>query len=106
MKANHMRRVLLLVCLIVSLVELDWERYRIYLLSSLACLVLVVWTEVVRRRTAEKTISPEVLMTAEGVSPVACVAYTHDAPHQADHFQKIEPTVSLGEEIMMHNNSG
>lgn len=36
-----MRRVLLLVCLIVSLVELDWERQRIYLLSSAASLLLV-----------------------------------------------------------------
>ena len=106
MKENHIKRVLLLVCLIVSLVELDWERYRIYLLSSLACLVLVLWTEVVRPRAAE-TITPEVLTTTEGISPVVCVAYTHHAPHQADHFQKVEPTVaSLGEEIMMHNNSG
>lgn len=93
MKANHMKRVLLLVCLIVSLVELDWERYRIYLLSSLACLVLVVWTEVVWRRTAEKTITPEVLTTAEGVSAVARVAYAHHATYQAD-FQKVEPTVA------------
>jgi|SRR5579862_181624 len=102
-----MKRVLLLVCLIVSLVELDWERYRIYLLSSLACLVLLVWTEVVRRGTAEKTITPEVLTNAEGVSSVACVAYAHHAPHKMDHFQKVEPTIApLGEEIMMHNNSG
>jgi hypothetical protein len=86
-KANDMKRVLLLVLLIVSLVELDWERDRIYLLSSLASLVLVVWSELVRRRrTAEKAITGEALTTAEGVSPVACVAYTQHASHQADHF--------------------
>jgi hypothetical protein len=90
-----MKRVLLLVLLIVSLVELDWERDRIYLLSSLASLVLVVWSEVVRRRTAEKTITAEVLTTAEGVSHVACTAYTHRAPRQADHFEKVEPGAVL-----------
>ena len=45
-----MKRVLLLVCLIVSLVQLDWERDRIYLLSSFAALLLMLWTELSRRR--------------------------------------------------------
>jgi hypothetical protein len=52
-----MKRVLLLVLLIVSLVELDWERNRIYLLSSLASIALVVWSELVRRRTAERKLA-------------------------------------------------
>ncbi len=43
-----MKRVLLLVCLIVSVVELDWERERIYLLSAVASLLLVLYGEVMR----------------------------------------------------------
>jgi hypothetical protein len=89
-----MKRVLLLVLLIVSLVELDWERDRIYLLSSLASLVLVVWSELVRRRTTKETITRGALTTAEGVSPVACVAYTQRSPHQADHFDQSNPLPS------------
>jgi hypothetical protein len=42
---KRLKRVLLLVCLIVSLVELDWERYRIYLLCSIASLLFVLGTE-------------------------------------------------------------
>lgn len=45
-----MKRVLLLVCLIVSLVQLDWERGRVYLLSSISFLLLIGWSELVRRR--------------------------------------------------------
>lgn len=48
-------RVMMLVCLIVSVVELDWERDRIYLLSSLASLVLVVWSERLRRQKQKAT---------------------------------------------------
>ena len=58
MKGNHMKRlkrVLLLVCLIVSLVELDWERDRIYLLSSIASLLLVFYSELMRRRQSPKS---------------------------------------------------
>jgi len=45
-----MKRVLLLIFLIVSLVQLDWERNRIYLWSSFAALLLMLWTELSRRR--------------------------------------------------------
>jgi hypothetical protein len=79
-----MKRVLLLVLLIVSVVQLDWERDRIYLLSALASLVLVVWSEMVRRRAAEKTIPAGGLRTAEGVSSLARVPYTPHATYQAD----------------------
>lgn len=85
-----MRRVSLLVLLIVSLVELDWERHRIYLFSSLVSLVLVVWSESVRRRTAEKTITAEGLTNADGVLPAACLPCTQNARHQADRFEKVE----------------
>jgi len=45
-----MKRVLLLVILMVSLVQLDWEGDRIYLLSSFTALLLVVWMELSRHR--------------------------------------------------------
>jgi len=107
MRANDMKRVLLLVLLIVSLVELDWERNRIYLLSSLASIALVVWSELVRRRTAERKLAGGSRPTAEGVSPLACMAYAHPARHQADYFEKVEPTAApVEEEVIMHNNSG
>ena len=67
-RLNHMKRVALLVLLIVSLVELDWERARIYLFSSLASLVLVVWSELVRRRRGDRTIAAGALSTDESVS--------------------------------------
>ena len=50
-----MKRVPLLVFLIVSLVQLGWERDRIYLLSSLAALLLVFWMELSRRRKLPRT---------------------------------------------------
>lgn len=49
-KASDMKRVLLLVCLIISVVELDWERDRIYLLSSIASVLFVLVSELMRRR--------------------------------------------------------
>jgi hypothetical protein len=106
-KANDMKRVFLLILLIVSLVELDWERGRIYLLSSLASLVLVVWSELARRRTAEKRINRAALPTAECVSPLACVADTQHATQQADHFERGESTaMPIRELVIMRNNSG
>jgi hypothetical protein len=50
MRTIEMKRVPLLVFLIVSLVQLDWERDRIYLLSSFAALLLMLWMERSRRR--------------------------------------------------------
>lgn len=74
-----MRRVLLLVCLIVSVVELDWERDRIYLLSSIASLLLFLY-----QRTDESSQSPKssystsVQDRGEGVSSEA---YVSDSLH-------------------------
>ena len=68
-EGNHMRRVLLLVCLIVSMVELDWERARVYFLSSLASLLLVVWSELLRLRKAQKITTAEGLRAEQMVLP-------------------------------------
>jgi hypothetical protein len=55
-----MKRVLLLVFLMVSLVELDLERYRIYLVCSAAALASLLWNVLMsRHRKAQKT--PEAL---------------------------------------------
>lgn len=71
-----MRRVLLLVCLIISLVELDWERDRIYLLSSLASLSLVLNGERMRLRKLRGTVRP--FKAAEVTSSEA---YASDSLH-------------------------
>ena len=62
-----MKRILLLVCLIVSLTELDLERERIFLISSLASLLLVLCTELVRRRKARRVAAERVFAQGEGV---------------------------------------
>jgi hypothetical protein len=51
---EHMKRVLLLVWLIVSLVELDWERYPICLWSSIVSLLFVLSSELARFRRVQQ----------------------------------------------------
>jgi hypothetical protein len=50
-----MKRVLLLVFLIISLVELDLERYRIYLFSAIASFALLLGNALMRRHKVRKT---------------------------------------------------
>lgn len=102
-----MKRVLLLTLLIVSLVELDWERDRIYLVSSLSFLVLVVWSERVRCRTSERTATVQELTTAEGVAAAVRVPSARQPHGDADRCEKIEPTaVAIRGLVVMQNNSG
>lgn len=61
-----MKRVLLLVCLIVSLVELDWERDGIYLLSSIACLLFILGSELARRRRVQRVATERMFKTGQG----------------------------------------
>lgn len=63
-----MKRVLLLVCLIVSLVELDWERYRIYLLFSIASLSLVLHAEWVRCHRVQRETEVKAFQTCANLS--------------------------------------
>jgi hypothetical protein len=79
-----MRRVLLLVCLIVSVVELDWERKRIYLLSSVASLLLVLYGELMRRPKVQRPPTERAFKTAEGVPSEVYVAASPDTDNQAD----------------------
>jgi len=46
---KRMKRVLLLACFIVLLVQLDWERERIYFVSAIASLLLVFSSKTQRR---------------------------------------------------------
>jgi hypothetical protein len=79
-----MRRVLLLVCLIVSVVELDWERQRIYLLSSVGSLLLVLYGELMRCRTVQRVPTERAFKTAEGVSSEVNFAASLDTGNQAE----------------------
>jgi len=79
-----MRRVLLLVCLIVSVVELDWERERIYLLSSVASLLLVLYGELMRRPKVQRLPTERAFKTAEGVPSEVYVAASPDNDNQAE----------------------
>lgn len=79
-----MRRVLLLVCLIVSVVELDWERQRIYLLSSAASLLLVLYGELMPRRKAQSVPTERGFKTAQDVRSEIYVAASPDTDNQAE----------------------
>src|SRR5579863_5692798 len=81
---DHMRRILLLVCLIVSVVELDWERQRIYLLSSAASLLLVFYGELVRRRKVQRVPTERAFKPAQGVPSEVYVAASPDTDNQAE----------------------
>jgi hypothetical protein len=87
-----MRRVLLLVCLIVSMVELDWERARVYFLSSVASLLLVVWSELLRLRKAQKTTTAEELRAEQMVLPEAHLVLANPRDH-SPFLRMVEPPV-------------
>jgi Flp pilus assembly protein TadB len=75
-----MKRVLLLVFLMVSLVELDLERYRIYLFCSTAAVAGLLCNLLMSRRKARNAREAQALENAHGdslsskrSSEVACV---------------------------------
>ena len=104
-KANDMKRVLLLVLLIVSLVELDWERDRIYLFFSVASLALVLWSERMRHYNAAKAVAAGALTAAEGASPQPGMEYSQSCRDQTDELQAVEPgAAGAPEEVAVHNN--
>jgi hypothetical protein len=95
---ERMKRVLLLAWLIVSLVELDWERYRICLLSSIASLLFVLSSELTRRRRVQQVATERAFKTGEGASSEAQVASSPHNDCQANYFEKVEPTsAAIGE---------
>jgi hypothetical protein len=95
---KRMKRVLLLACLIVSLVELDWERYRIFLLSSIASLLFVLGSELTGRRRVQQVATEPAFKTGEGIPSEAYVAGSPNTDDQPDYFEKVEPTsAGIGE---------
>jgi hypothetical protein len=102
-----MRRVVLLVCLIVSVVELDWEHERIYLMSSLASLLLVLYGELMRRRKVQRVTTERVLKTRHDV--VISEAYVSDSvpPDDRAHHIENEPLSAAMQQVALtQNNSG
>lgn len=94
-----MKRVLLLVCLIVSVVQLDWEREQIYVWSSGASLLLIFYGELMRRRNAQRTAKEGVLQRGNdrvASNPEGRVHHWDDRP-QGTAIQEI---------ALMQNNSG
>jgi hypothetical protein len=87
---ERMKRVLLLVCLIVSVVELDWERYQIYLWSSIASLLFVLSSELMRRRRVRQVTAVRAL-AGEGVPSKAYVAGSTNTEDQADYVESARP---------------
>lgn len=77
-RQNEIKRVLLLVLLIVSVVELDWERVRIYFLSSLASILLLLWSELSARRKLQKAANRAALLTKQRVSTETCLVRLPD----------------------------
>lgn len=92
MSQNEIQRVLLLVLFIVSLVGLDWERDRVYLLLSLASLSLVVWTELLRRRKIQKATAAEEPGAEPMVAPQTHLAYLPN-PHDSQFLKIVESPV-------------
>jgi hypothetical protein len=104
---KRMKRVLLLACLIVSLVELDWERYRIFLLSSIASFLFVLGSELTQRRRVQQVATERAFTTGEGAPSEAYVAGSRNADYQAEHFEKVEPIgAAIGEVASCRNNRG
>lgn len=100
-----MRRVLLLVCLIVSLVELDWERGRIYLFSSVASFLLVLYSELMRRRRIQ-SVGEGVFKTGQDIVPSEVyVSGSLPADNRAQHIENGPPSAAIQGVVLMQDNS-
>lgn len=101
-----MRRVLLLVCLIVSVVELDWERERVYLLSSIASLLLVFYGELMRRRKVQRVAAERAFTAVKVVPQEAYVSDSVPPDDRAHHIENGPLSAAKQEVVLMQNNSG
>lgn len=91
---NHLKRVVFLVCLIVSLVELDWERGRIYLLSSIASLLFVLGSELMRLRRVRQASPERAFTTGEGLSSKLTLR-PRQIPGSADYYEKVASCTTI-----------
>jgi hypothetical protein len=74
-----MKRVLLLVCLILSIAKLDLERERIYLLSSIASFVLLFGSELMCHRNVQNPTTERPFLTGASVSSKKSVDENHQS---------------------------
>jgi len=105
-----MKRVLLLVFLMVSLVELDLERYRIYLFCSTAALAGLLCNVLMSRRKAKNIPETRALDDANGYSclsteqsEVACASRSIPSDDSCENGGSAQNT--LREVALMHNKS-
>jgi hypothetical protein len=106
-EGNHMKRVLLLVCLFVSLVELDLERDRIFLMSLLASLLFVFWNELLHRRKAQQAGISGALSAEDAASSQACLPCLLHPDDKACQIDMIEHGFSALQKVtIVRDNSG
>jgi hypothetical protein len=94
-----MKRIMLLVFLIVSLVELDLERYRLYLLCSIASLLLVSGSELKRHRKVQEETIERIIKTHEGFPSETTVAYPPHPHHPDERSETVQPTAAVMQEV-------
>jgi hypothetical protein len=99
---KRMKRVLLLACLIVSLVELDWERYRIFLLSSIASFLFVLGSELARRPRVQQVATERAFKTGEGFPSEAYVSDSLHPVCRPDNVEN-EPARTTVQEIALRH---
>jgi len=87
-----MKRVLLLVCMIVSVVQLDWEREWIYVLSSAASLLLILYGELMRHRRVQREGSARPVQAPEFPPSEPS---TSDPPHLVYRSDRIDNEPSI-----------
>jgi hypothetical protein len=110
-EGHNMKRVSILVFLMVSLVELDLERYRIYLFLSITAFAVLVRNLIVSRRKAQNARRPEAFETSNRDSERLAAeqdgaAYTTGPIPPDDRSESVEPAQScLREEALVHDNS-
>jgi len=103
-EGNDMKRVSILVFLMVSLVELDLERYRIYLFLSIAAFAVLVRNALASRRRVQNAMERRTLETTNRESGClsaeqGALACGPDPAPPEDRSEGVEPAqISLKEE--------
>jgi hypothetical protein len=87
-----MKRILLLVFLIVSVVQLGLERYRLYLFLSIAFLSLLLRSESARHHRVHTLATERAGQPAESTPLEAHVADSLHADSREDQFERLEST--------------
>lgn len=107
-EGDNMKRVSILVFLMVSLVELDLERYRIYLFLSLTAFAVLVRNLLVSRRRAQNPRMPGAFETSNRDSGCLSAEQTGagSATYRGELRQNFErANCSSIEEALVHDES-